>query len=227
MDYLEAIAANAGIPIYRVTAGDIGANALNARMREAEYGKLEDGRWASLPLFTKNANGSVGKLKRQCTKEYKLEPIRRQVSRILGEHGLKKTPGIVEQWIGISRDEMSRMRQSDVRYITNRYPLVFELAFTRRDCVAWLEANDFQVPEKSACKFCPFRSNAEWRKMRDEPDEWLQIVQIDKVIRETGGIRGATYLHRDCKPIDDVDLSSPEERGQRNWLNECTGLCGV
>src|SRR6266404_1726552 len=108
--YLETVGCNFGIPIYTVTGGDIRANALNARMRQEEYGQIEGGRWASLPLFTKNPDGSTGRIRRQCTKEYKLEPIRRQVAALLTERGIKKAPGVVEQWIGISRDEMRRVR---------------------------------------------------------------------------------------------------------------------
>lgn len=29
------------------------------------------------------------------------------------------------------------------------------------------------------------------------------------------------------KPLRDVDLSTPEENGQVNWLDECDGMCGV
>ena len=35
------------------------------------------------------------------------------------------------------------------------------------------------------------------------------------------------YLHRDCKPIDEVDLRTDEEKGQYSLLDECDGICGV
>ena len=225
--YLEQVAGNYGIPIHRVSAGNLRVDAINSRMRKDDYEKIEGGRWASLPLFTKNADGTTGKIKRQCTKEYKIEPIRREVARLLRTHGLPKTPGIVEQWIGISRDEMGRMRQSDVRYIRNHYPLVMVKPLSRAECIQWLERNDFQIPDKSACMGCPFKSNNEWRKLREVPDEWLDTVDFDKSIRSTGGLRGETFLHRSCVPLNEVDLSTVEERGQRNWLDECSGLCGV
>lgn len=227
LSYLEAISLQHQIPIYRVIAGNIRANALNARMRQAEYGELEGGRWASLPLFTKNADGSVGRIKRQCTKEYKLEPIRREVARLLAESGQKKTTGAVEQWIGISRDEMRRMRVSDVGYITNRYPLVFDKPMTRADCIRWFDENDFQIPVKSACLGCPFKSNPEWRRVQERPEDWADVVAFDKSIRATGGLLGETFLHRSCVPLDEVDLSTAEERGQGNWIEECTGMCGT
>ena len=35
------------------------------------------------------------------------------------------------------------------------------------------------------------------------------------------------YLHKDCVPIDEVDLRTDEERGQMSFLNECNGICGT
>lgn len=53
------------------------------------------------------------------TREYKLDPIRRKVRELHEAAGRRP----VEQWLGISLDEIGRMRTSDVRYITHRYPL--------------------------------------------------------------------------------------------------------
>jgi 3'-phosphoadenosine 5'-phosphosulfate sulfotransferase (PAPS reductase)/FAD synthetase len=44
--------------------------------------KLNDSaghRWASIPAFTKNEDGSIGMLRRQCTTEYKIEQIDREI----------------------------------------------------------------------------------------------------------------------------------------------------
>ena len=37
----------------------------------------------------------------------------------------------------------------------------------------------------------------------------------------------STFLHRSCVPLDEVDLSTPEDHGQTDWINECEGMCGV
>jgi len=35
-------------------------------------------------------------------------------------------------------------------------------------------------------------------------------------------------MHRSLVPLDQVDLSTAEDRGQLNlFLNECEGMCGV
>jgi hypothetical protein len=98
---------------------------------------------------------------------------------------------------------------------------------TRRDCIAWLEAHGFPIPRKSACLGCPYHSNTEWRAIRENVEEWADVIDFDERIRNRGGHRGTLYVHRTCKPLAEVDLSTAEERGQLNWINECEGICGV
>jgi len=96
LDRIEReIAAPAGIPVYRVSAGNIREDALNPEHR-----------FASMPLFIKNQDGGDGMTRRQCTSEYKLKPIKAQVRQLLGYPHPKPVPrGLyAEQWIGISRD---------------------------------------------------------------------------------------------------------------------------
>lgn len=69
-------------------------------------------------------------------------------------------------------------------------------------------------------------NNEEWRAIKARPDEWRQVVEFDRAIRYAGGMQKPTYLHRDCKPIDEVDLTDPAE-GQLTLLDECEGMCGV
>jgi hypothetical protein len=46
------------------------------------------------------------------------------------------------------------------------------------------------------------------------------------LIRRLPKMRASTYLHRDCKPISEIDLRSPKERGQLSVLDgECGGWC--
>lgn len=133
----------------------------------------------------------------------------------------------VEQWLGISMDEMQRMKFSTDLWRVFRHPLV-EKRMTRWDCLQWLERNGHPQAPRSACIGCPFHSNDEWRRMRDEaPDEWQDAVEFDRAIRVSGGMRGETYLHRQCVPLDQVDLSTPSDHGQMSLLDECSGVCGV
>jgi hypothetical protein len=76
---------------------------------------------ARIPPFV----SAGGLSKRQCTRNFKLKPIKRETRRILGVGARGYVaPGVVEQWIGISTDEAIRKTPSRVRYIVNRHPLI-------------------------------------------------------------------------------------------------------
>jgi len=182
------------------------------------------------PFFVRAPDGSTGMLRRQCTQDYKLDPIRREVRRMLADRSLKLRPGVVSQWVGISLDEAHRMAPSRVQYIETRWPLI-EARMSRHDCLRWLERQGYPQPPKSACTFCPFRRDHEWRKLRDtDQDAWADAVAVDIAIRSTDYRRlvGEAYIHRSCVPLGDVDLSTADERGQPDLFgNDCTGMCGT
>ncbi len=129
-------------------------------------------------------------IRRQCTADYKLVPIRRKLRELVGLAGRRspKWP-VVEQWIGVSLDESLRMKPSAEDWQVNRWPLV-ERRMTRRDCLLWLARHGYPEPPKSACIGCPFHSDAAWRRLRDgDPDAWADAVAVDRAIRT--GFRGS------------------------------------
>ena len=162
--------------------------------------------------------------------ELKILPIRRKVRELVGLSG-KRSPGrpVVEQWIGISLDEIVRMKMSFEPWQVNRWPLI-ELGMTRRDCLRWLERHGYPMPPKSSCIGCPYHSDVMWRQMRDEDSVgFADAVAIDRLIR-TGfrNLRGEVYLHRSCVPLDEADLDTPADKGQLDlFADECDGMCGV
>ncbi len=212
-------------PVFIVGSGNMRDNLLAAGRGE---------RWASIPAFARSVdrrgNVSIGMIRRQCTGDYKIEPIRRKV-RELVELTRKRSPtfAVVEQWIRISFDEVMRMKPSREAWQRNRWPLIEE-RMTRRDCLVWLRDRGYPDPPKSACIGCPFHDNSRWRAMRDHDEEaWRDAIDVDRAIR-TGirGIRGEVYLHRSGVPLEEADLSTLADHGQLDlWPNECEGMCGV
>lgn len=171
-----------------------------------------------IPAFTVSRKGK-GQLRRQCTFDWKIAPIRRQLQAI--RH---KEP--VELWLGISTDEALRMKPSDVKYITNRWPLI-ELGMSRKDCGVWLENHGLEIPSRSACVFCPYHDTQEWRDLQNSPDDFQKAIRVDEVIRD---LRPPypLYVHPARVPLDQVDLRTETEKGQMSlWDDECEGLCGV
>lgn len=204
------IAQPAGIPILRVGRGNIRDDALNPEHR-----------FASMPLFVKNPDGSGGLARRQCTNEYKLKPIKAAVRALLGakvseDGSIGRAPAgrHVNQSIGISTDEFERAKDADVQYARNKFPLL-DLGMSRNDCRRYLTTNGLGDTPKSACIGCPFSGNARWRRMRDEnPDEFADAVTFDHAIRGGGAsanakgktLRGKAYLHRAMVPLDEAPI---------------------
>lgn len=203
----------AGIPLYRVSVGNIRNDALNPEHR-----------FASMPLFIKNQDGGDGMTRRQCTSEYKLKPIKAQVRQLLGYPHPTQVPRrlYAEQWIGISRDEIGRAKDSGIQYLKSAFPLLdLEGAadgregWTRDDCTRYLRANGWETTPKSACIGCPFHGNAQWRALREgNPEEWADAVDFDAAIR-SGNARGnangkpllgEAYLHRSRLPLDQAPI---------------------
>lgn len=211
------------VPVEIVTARQPGDT---ARFRE------------QMPLYIVGRSGKPAVLQRQCTKEYKLKPIRDRLKEILGlpARVRVKEPQAV-MLIGISVDEAGRAKDSDVAWLENRFPLL-DLMMDRGACLNWLIRNGYPVPPKSSCLECPYHVTGYYRKLRQEsPAEWREVVQIDREIRN--GIQGYAgregvgpcYLHYSMQPLEDLDTATWQEKGQQTlddlMLNECEGMCGV
>ena len=140
----------------------------------------------------------------------------------------------VRQWLGISTDEALRMKPSRDAWVENIWPLI-DAKMSRQDCLRWFEkAYPNRVLAKSACVACPFHNEALWRDMKiNDPASFERAVEFDAAIRESGSkkkgkMRELQFVHRSCKPLDEVDFRNLEDMGQLNFFNEeCEGMCGV
>lgn len=215
-------------------------------------------RFASIPAFTApdridwigpRASDEVGKMRRQCTKEYKIEVIEKTIRRLLlGLEYKQRNPKTVavHQYFGISADESGRAtkiyeRSMDAGFIPHF--LLLEENRDRQDCVDSLAAIVPHPIVKSACKQCPFQDDWEWAEMKaNEPGEFLEACQIDDALREPGrivnrGLNQKLYLHRSCQPLRDVDFSqakpiTPKVKQSQLFSvwgihQECEGVCGI
>ncbi|MFG2046202.1 hypothetical protein ACGFIW_02060 [Micromonospora sp. NPDC048935] len=199
VDRLAKVLDAAGIPLHRVSNGNLRHDFLDPEHR-----------YASIPYFVRNPDGSDGMGRRQCTSEYKLAPIGRKVRELLGAEApdFRRVPKgrVAEQWIGFSTDEIHRVSDKEgVLYSRKRYPLL-DLGMSRKDCHRWLAARGWGDTAKSACIGCPFHGNAQWRELRDNhPDEWADAVAFDEAIRKGGArglpLNGEAFLHRSRLPL--------------------------
>ena len=162
-----------------------------------------------IPAFSRATDGSHGQIRRQCTHDWKLAPIRQYIRGLMPPG--RPQSGFVECQQGISLDEWTQMRTSDVQYIVNRYPLV-ERRMTRADCAAWLEAHGLDVPPKSACVFCPYHSLGSWKRLKQAggPD-WEKAVEVDSAVRSRRDPY-TLYIHPARVPLEEA-VRVPEDVG--------------
>ena len=199
LGWLEAELASR-IEIVRVSAGDLLTTALGRRFNP-------------IPLYL--ADGSIGR--RQCTKEFKLYPIRHELRRRGLDH--------VEMWVGISLDETARMKDTGRQWVRNRWPLI-EHRLRREDCLGWFaERYPGRTLAKSACVFCPYKRTRDWSQMRrEDPTSFERACQADEAMRQGAG--GEQFVSGELIPLRDV--RSIEDDGQMTIFDaECEGMCGV
>ena len=222
LDWLESVLP---FPVHRVSRGNIKEDHLNGTR-----GRM----FAAFPSFVIQDNGSTGMVgMRSCTGDYKVKEVVKEIRRQLGVGKGERVPSgaKVKQWIGISTDEASRMKPARETYIENCWPLI-EQRMSRYDCQNWFSRHyPGRVLAKSACIGCPYHSDTMWREMKlTDPESWQDAVSVDRAMREGVGnnLTGTQFLHRSCKPLDEVDFRNLEDMGQINLFeNECEGMCGV
>lgn len=212
---------DAGVPFHQVS---------NGNLREAVLG--DQTRFAGLPVHVRGLQGQQVIGRRQCTNEYKLKPVMAKQRELAGLKPRQRSNEVLmESVIGISLDEIQRMRDGLFPWIRNSYPLV-DLRMTRHDCLEYHRVRDLPLPPRSSCIGCPYHSDREWRAVRDDPDAWADAVAFDEAIRQPPVshmmFEGRAYLHHTRQPLSEVDLSSEEERGQGSLFDaECLGMCGL
>lgn len=180
--------------------------------------------WPGIPVYTRSGS-KEGKLRRKCTTTFKVSLLESFSKRMLKE---SNSIDLV-QWKGITTDEIYRMKPSRKAWYSIRWPLI-ELGMSRHDCEVWLTKNGFPIPSRSACIGCPYHSDSYWGWLkRERPVQFKEAVDFDSRIRcGVKGLREEAFVHRSLVPLDQIDFSTEEERGQLNMFNnECEGMCGV
>ena len=202
------------IPIVKVSAGH----------SMTEHPRLE----VPPPVFTRNRDGSVGMANRQCTREYKIRPIEREVRRRMGYRPRQVVKKLAAALIGISWEERQRAKLSSTRWVVNIYPFV-EGQLTRDDCRRIIERAGLTVPGKSSCVCCPYHGDDYWRVLKErDPAGWEEACRYDEHIRSQRSIKGGAYLHRSLRPLREIDFG--EDTQLSLWDAHppvCEGMCGL
>jgi len=101
LDYLREHADAAGIPLITVTKGNL---------EQDIYAKAHKGSQPTPPLRLRKPDGELSRVNSYtCSYDYKRRVVTAEVKRLCGKPGEWKRSN-VQQWIGYTRDEMSRMK---------------------------------------------------------------------------------------------------------------------
>lgn len=228
-DVLRPAAATAGIPI------DVVRDTSRADRRH---------RVDQIPAFVRGAEGIGAPLARQCTRDWKIVPIDRHVKSLIGLSKSARWPKTlaVESWLGISGDEIQRMKSAVEPWRRYWHPLIEEPwagersprwrnpPLRRVDCQAWLAANGFGEAPRSACTFCPMHSDREWRRLQEhEPDAFAEAVKVDALLRSEPRRHAAMFVHRSLRPLGEIDFTRQQTLALDGdgFGGECSGMCGV
>jgi hypothetical protein len=210
--FLDRADYNDGIPIHVTNEKNLLKDILKKQ-------NSRGARWSSIPAFSE----SGGMVRRQCTGEYKIQPVIKKVREL---HGLKPRQRMpkTEMWLGITLDEIQRMKESQLPRIKYVYPLI-DQRMSRADCIKTFKRFSFPTPPKSSCVFCPYHSDKNWKEIKEKyPKEWEKCIEVDKAIRDSSkrGSKDKMYLHRSLIPLKRIEFADQQE------LFMCEeGFCGL
>jgi hypothetical protein len=177
------------------------------------------------PFFTLNADGTKGMLMRQCTSDYKTHPTNSLIIKN------KDRGDKVNLWLGISFDERSRMKTSQVKWRINKYPLVDNF-LNRRNSIDYVMNQGLRMPYRSSCFFCPFHSDRYWRWLKKEHlSEFEKAIAVEEKIQSQQNnesiLKSIPFLHRSCKPLWNIDFDIDTQMEFPELIDECEGYCGT
>lgn len=232
--HLWWLAQQGGAPIVLNSAGVLGDHLLKGR-------NSNGGRFASIPAYTRAAHEHVahGMVRRQCSKEYKTEIVEKTIRRFCFGRAPRqsiKKGHLVTQIFGISTDESGRAVRiqnrvaKSAKWAVPEFPLL-TLGWTRAECRRWLADRVPHETPRSACVFCPFKSNHEWRLLKqNDPFGWARAVEIDEALRVPGNVVNRKldqllFVHRSAQPLRNAELG--DRQHSLGFAAECEGVCGV
>ena len=203
--FLKEYAAEFDIPVYIVRAtladGDIWKAMLDPNSRNGQ-----------MPMFFYNKEGKKTMLRRYCTNEFKVYPIRRLIRSEF--NASFKNP--VNTWLGYTMDEITRMKPSKPKYEVRRYPLI-ENRIYRHQCTEYLKAHGLNFVQRSACTGCPYRLDNEYDILSDS--EKQALTDFENKLNKTGYkmAKDATdtvevRVHKSMIPIEQAPYKSKDEQ---------------
>lgn len=154
---------------------------------------LDKDGYCIIPVYAKRREGSV-LMRTCCNGKWKVNIIRKW----LLENGVEQYRSL----IGISTEESHRQRKAHKKYYVNTYPLI-DFGMDRDACIDYItKVARWPEPIRSSCYICGQQDDGEWWRMAvTAPGDLAKAAEVEREIQRS---RPDVYLHRSCKPIDQV-----------------------
>jgi hypothetical protein len=179
-------------------------------------GEKSDWAYSQTPIFL-NRNGGTVVLRHQCASNFKIFP---QVKYLRKKYG-KDT--IIVNYIGISTDEIQRVKPAREKNFENEFPLI-KHRLSRNHCLHYLDNLGWNV-RKSRCYFCGFQSPSNWKEVKQQyPEYFNKAIKIDEHVRDLEIYDCKAYLLRSMIPLS---VSNFEEDQMDLFDNDCGGNCAL
>lgn len=165
----------------------------------------------------------TGKLQTFCSSEWKRNVVRRYIR----SKGIKQCIN----WLGMSIDEVERLKPSGAQWIETVWPLCgmprehdYGVRYSRADCRQLILKYGWPEPPKSSCWMCPNRRNDQWQRLKDYyPQDFAAAVALEKEM-SAKNTQGGLWLHNARKPLDEIDFTKDEE-SQPELFGCDSGFC--
>lgn len=206
VDFIKNACREAQIPFYILETD------LNGDYKR-NFGKS---RVVSIPFWTIGEDGKKGKMRRNCTLDYKISVIQKFVRWNL--LGYKKGQRLKiedfkahEMHIGFSVEESKRAKSNNHKMFVNEFPLI-DMEMERKDNYAYIRDIWGLETKASACNFCPFHRNYFFKHLKEEyPGDYSDLIEFDRMLeREQPNtkIKSQLFISRSRKRIEEL---LPEE----------------
>ena len=227
LDWLET---QLPYPVYRISKGNLAKEAIRVRTSKVTGKKYIGG--STIPVFLFKNGIRKGFLPRGCTNDFKIKPIRTFLRRHCKIKN-KETAVQINLMLGISTDEATRMKPSQVEWIKHTFPLI-DNNISWSDCLQWFKNNNLKLPPRSACIFCPYHSLSFWKDLKENsPDEFNQALEyeqkVKKAYKETDEFQDDIYdvsIHQ-YNDLKNVTVKKEKHEQLDLFTGECEGMCGV
>lgn len=213
-EYLDYIKSIVDFDIFIVSKGDLYNDTIN---------NIQNNKWLDIPFFTLD-NNKKGQIRRTCTQKYKIAPIRKFIKSKMKDKNLKQA----EILIGISTDEIQRMKTSNVKYLVNKYPLI-EKRLSRYHCLQWLKDNNFKLPDRSACIMCPYHRNESFKSFMANKKYKNLLLNLDENLKNNNYTKldSQMFITDQRLRMNDINFEDENINQLDLFSSDCEGMCGL